>query len=95
MLMQVIRSDNQYDYIQDDVLDGLIATGKIIKFRRSTGWITVGTHPTREHKRERTVKDKDKNAVTFANTAEPICHRLRPFRFAAAKSDHGMPAKVV
>jgi hypothetical protein len=66
MLMQVIRSDNQYDYVQDDVLDSLIAAGKIIKFRRSTGWITVGTHPIREHGRERAAKDKDKNAVTFA-----------------------------
>lgn len=66
MLMQVIRSDKQYDYVQDDVLDSLIKTGKIIKFRRSTGWVTVGTHPTRENKREMTVKDKDKNAITFA-----------------------------
>lgn len=66
MLMQVIRSDNQYDYIQDDELDSLIAAGKIIKFRRSTGWVTIGTHPVRQHKREKAPQDKEKNAVTFA-----------------------------
>ncbi len=66
MLMQVIRRDDRYDYVQDGVLDSLIAAGNIVKFRRSTGWITVGTHPIREHKRDRAAKDKNENAVTFA-----------------------------
>lgn len=57
MLIQVIRSDNQYDYIQDYILDSLIETKKIVKFRRSTGWVTVGTHPVRKKKRETTDKD--------------------------------------
>ncbi|PKN86538.1 MAG: hypothetical protein CVU51_07105 [Deltaproteobacteria bacterium HGW-Deltaproteobacteria-1] len=51
MLIQVIRSDNQYDYIQDYILDSLIETKKIVKFKRSTGWVTIGTHQTRAHKR--------------------------------------------
>ncbi|MHB8139581.1 MAG: GSU3473 family protein [Smithellaceae bacterium] len=61
MLIQVIRSDNQYDYIQDYILDSLIETKKIAKFRRSTGWVTVGVHPMRKKKRETAEKD-----ATFA-----------------------------
>jgi hypothetical protein len=57
MLMQVIRCDNQYDYIQDSMLDSLIETKKIVKFKRSAEWVTVGIHPMRKHKRETTVKD--------------------------------------
>jgi len=61
MLIQVIRSNNQYDYIQDYILDSLIETRNITKFRRSTGWVTVGIHPTRKKKRETSNKD-----ATFA-----------------------------
>jgi hypothetical protein len=63
MLIQVIRSDNQYDYIQDYILDSLIETKKIVKFKRSTGWVTIGTHQTRAHKREGAARNSDRIVV--------------------------------
>ena len=63
MLIQVIRRDNHYDYIQDFVLDKLIEAKEIAKFKRSTGWVTVGTHQIRGHKRERASKSGDRIAM--------------------------------
>ena len=51
MLIQVIRADNQYDYVKDFMLDLLIASKQIVKFRRSSGWVTIGVDPIRKGKR--------------------------------------------
>ena len=65
MLVQIIRSDNQYDYVQDFMLDKLIESKEIVKFKRSAGWATVGTHPIRKRNRNRKgdCNDKDRTAV--------------------------------
>lgn len=60
MLIHVIRNDNQYDYVQDFTLDNLIETREIAKFKRGTGWVTIGNHPVRGRKRERTIKENDR-----------------------------------
>ena len=48
MLLQVIYSDNHYDYVKDMMLDDLIGSHKIEKFHRRTGWVTIGVDPIRE-----------------------------------------------
>jgi hypothetical protein len=60
MLIQIIRPDNHHDYVQDFMLDNLIEANEIAKFKRGTGWVTIGTHPIRGCRREGARKDSDK-----------------------------------
>ena len=50
MLLQIISVDNQFDYVKDFRLDDLIESRKVKKFRRSTGWVTIGVDPIRTNK---------------------------------------------
>lgn len=52
MLIQVMYPDNKYDYVKDFLLDELIASRKIIKFRRASGWVTIGVDPVRSGKQQ-------------------------------------------
>ncbi len=47
MLIQVMYPDNNYDYVKDFILNDLIETEKIVRFRRRTGWISLGVDPVR------------------------------------------------
>jgi hypothetical protein len=51
MLIHVVRIDNRYDYVKDFVLDRLIESKGIIKFKRRTGWVTIGVDPIRQSHR--------------------------------------------
>jgi len=51
MLIQVRYPDNRFDYVKDSVLHGLIESRQIAGFRRSSGWVTVGTDPLRQFQR--------------------------------------------
>ena len=51
MLIPVLRTDSNYDYVKGFILDDLIESHKIIKFKRVTGWVTIGTDPIRTDKR--------------------------------------------
>jgi len=53
MLIHVVRTGNHYDYVKDFVLDSLIESRGIVKFKRCTGWVTIGIDPIRGHKRNR------------------------------------------
>ena len=48
MLIQVHYHDNHFDYIKDHMLCGLIESGEIVRFKRSSGWVTVGEGPLRK-----------------------------------------------
>lgn len=52
MLIQVIYADNHYDYVKPIMLDVLIESSKISKFKRSSGWVTLGSDPVRKIRRE-------------------------------------------
>jgi hypothetical protein len=56
LLIHVKRNDNHYDYVKDFMLDLLIASKEVIKFKRSSGWVTIGADPIRRSKRDITVK---------------------------------------
>lgn len=48
-----IEYDNQkYDYVSNSTLDNLLEINKIIKFKRTAGWATVGVDPIRKTKRD-------------------------------------------
>ena len=48
MLIQVNYSDDRYDYVKDFMLEPLIKSGAVAKFRRSSGWVRVGVDPIRK-----------------------------------------------
>jgi hypothetical protein len=56
MLIQVNYPDNRFDYVKENILDTLIETKKITRFRRSSGWVTLGVDPVRITRREYTKK---------------------------------------
>jgi hypothetical protein len=56
MLIQVNYPDNRFDYVKEKILDSLIETKKIARFRRSSGWVTLGLDPVRARSREYTYK---------------------------------------
>jgi hypothetical protein len=43
--MLVIRTDKRYDYVDDFMLENLIKSKEIIKFKRNTEWVSIGTAP--------------------------------------------------
>jgi len=47
MLIHVIYPGMQHDFVKDFMLHMLIENNKIIKFRRSSGWVTLGVDPVR------------------------------------------------
>jgi len=63
MLIQVMRTGNSYDYVKDFMLDSLIEAKGIVKFKRSTGWVTIGAEPIRKNKRDSLFNDTDKIEV--------------------------------
>ncbi len=48
MLIEVLYPGLQHDYVKDFMLSSLIENKKIIKFRRSSGWVTLGVDPVRD-----------------------------------------------
>lgn len=54
MLIQVYYTDKRYDYVNGIILEKLLEAGEISKFRRSSGWVTVGVDPMRKTKRDHT-----------------------------------------
>jgi hypothetical protein len=61
--MLVIRADNHYDYVDDSILDSLIRSKEIVKFKRNTAWVTVGEIPIRANKRDRAFNGTDRLAI--------------------------------
>ena len=52
MLIQVMYPDNHHDFVKPNMLDTLIESQKISKFKRSTGWVVLGMDPVRQARRE-------------------------------------------
>ena len=63
MLTQIIHADNHCDYVTDFMLDSLIKAKEIVKFKSSTGWVTIGSYPIMESKRDGVVNGADRMAV--------------------------------
>jgi len=47
MIVNVIYVNGSHDMVKASRLDDLLPTGKIAKFRRANGWVTVGVDPIR------------------------------------------------
>jgi hypothetical protein len=53
-IVQVEYYDNSYDYITGKMLDSLLDSNKVAKFKRTSGWVTVGVDSMRKAKRQNT-----------------------------------------
>ena len=47
MVIRIVYKDNVHDYVNDVLLGRFLDAGKIVKFQRRTGWVTVGVDPLR------------------------------------------------
>lgn len=56
MLIQISYPDGRNDYVKDFILDRLIENKQIVKFRRCTGWVTLGIDQLRQKQRLSTFK---------------------------------------
>ena len=61
--MLVMRNDKHYDYVNDFMLDGLIKSKKIVKFKRNTEWVNAGAAPARGNKPDRTFYNSNRLAI--------------------------------
>jgi hypothetical protein len=50
MVIRIVYKDNVHDYVNDVLLGRFLDAGKIDKFQRRTGWVTVGMDPVRTGK---------------------------------------------
>lgn len=59
--MLVVRTDNHYDYVNYFMLDSLIKSKQIVKFKRNTGWVNVGADQIRDGKQDRVFNGTNTN----------------------------------
>jgi len=45
--IEVIMNDGTHHHFMPQVLDVLLENNRVMKFRRSSGWVTVGVDPVR------------------------------------------------
>jgi len=62
MLIHVMYPGNNYDYVKEFILDDLIKTGEIVKFRRSSGWVSLGSAHLRAESRQSLYNGVEKRA---------------------------------
>jgi hypothetical protein len=53
MLIRVRYCDNSYGMVDDSQLENLISTDRIMEFRRSSGWVRIGSDRIRSQRPER------------------------------------------
>lgn len=56
--IEAIIGDGTHHYLTPSALDALLEHNNVIKFRRSKGWVTIGTHPIR-------FKDRREDSLSF------------------------------
>ena len=61
--MLVIRNDKHYDYVNDFMLDSLIKSKEIVKFKRNAEWVNAGAAPVRGNKPNRAFNSSNRLAI--------------------------------
>ncbi len=84
MLIHVMYPGNNYDYVKEFILDDLIKTGEIVKFRRSSGWISLGSDHLRAENRQSFFNGVEKRARQKAHILIP--HSVTNLRYVTSKS---------
>ena len=57
--IHVVARDGTYQHLTSPILDVLLEKNKVIKFKRSSGWVTAGIDPVR-------VKDRREASRLFS-----------------------------
>ena len=70
MLIRVMYSGNTYDYVREFMLNNLIEAGKIVKFRRSGGWVSIVEGPVRSESLQHSYRGTEERV-----TVRPISSR--------------------
>ncbi|KAF0218614.1 MAG: hypothetical protein FD174_2707 [Geobacteraceae bacterium] len=70
MMIRVLYHDNRSGTVKDYQLDDLITAGKIVAFRRSNGWVTIGHDPVRGKGGEYDGQERRKRAEKLAKPAD-------------------------
>ena len=66
--MLVIRTDNHYDYVSDFMLDSLIKSKQIVKFKLNTEWVNVGAEPIIGYKQDRVFNGTNSNRLAMSDS---------------------------
>lgn len=67
MIIPVKYSDGTMDRVQSILLDTLILSGAITKFKRGNGWVTIGLDPIRKQgQQQQIVEDRRSDLLTFS-----------------------------
>jgi hypothetical protein len=61
--MLVMRNDKHYDYVNDFMLDSMIKSKEIVKFKRNTEWVNAGAAPIRGNKPGRVFQGSNRLAI--------------------------------
>lgn len=72
MLIHVMYPGNSYDYVKDFILDRLINTSEIVKFRRSSGWVSIESDPVRVENRPNFYNGLEKRAPKVQSAPQSV-----------------------
>lgn len=50
MMIQVQYTDGRHDMVKPQLLDRLLDSRRLARFRRSGGWVTIGKDPVRRRR---------------------------------------------
>ncbi len=67
MMVRVVYHDGMTEMVRPPVLQHLIETGKIHKFRRSDGWAILGVDPVRAERQHGFRGNERRQAVTVTH----------------------------
>ena len=63
--MGVVGTGNHYDYVEDFMLDSLIKSKQIVKFKRNAEWVNVEATPIRGNKQNRVFNGNNSNRLAI------------------------------
>lgn len=66
MLIRVMYPGNTYDYVREFMLNTLIETGKIVKFRRSGGWVPIAEGHVRSESLQHSYRGTERRVISTA-----------------------------
>ena len=73
--MLVIRTDNHYDYVNDYMLDSMIKSNEIVKFKNNTEWVNVGKAPIGGFKQDIVFNGTNSNRLAMNDSIFVRAHR--------------------
>ena len=70
MLIRVMYPGNTFDYVREFILNNLIDAGKIVKFRRSGGWVSIVEDQVRSESLQHSYRGPEKRVTVPPNSSQ-------------------------